>query len=81
MLTAAFSALRERGSVAAACAHPVGSGLVQRALHKPSCAAVGVTCLKSVPAPLPLVFLWSISGRLGMPALTASSTAHSLCLS
>lgn len=81
MLTAVFSASRERGSVAAACAHPVGSGSVQRELRKSSCAAVGVTCLKSVPAPLPLVFLWSISWRLGRPAVIALSTGHSLCLS
>lgn len=66
--------------MAAACAHPAGSGFVERKLHEVSSAAVGVARLKWVPAPvpcLPLVY--------HLEALQASSyclvLGHSLNLS
>lgn len=51
------AALREWHCAVAACARSVGSAFVQWKRCKFSWAAVGVSCLKSVPVPHPLVFL------------------------
>lgn len=75
------AALREWHCVAAACVHPAGSGFVQWKRCEFSWAAVGVSCLKSVPVPQPLDFLWSVSWRLGRQAFICLLTEHSLYLS